>query len=61
LSVQSPDLVGKRVELLREVLPSAHALAIIVNAAYPAAVLEMSEMEAAARAPRHFAFGNQKS
>src|SRR5262245_9806646 len=49
LSVQSPDLVGKRVELLREVLPGVHGLAIMVNVAYPAAVLEMTEMEAAAR------------
>jgi len=49
LSVQSPDLVGKRIELLREVLPSVKGLAIMANAAYPAAVLEMNEMEAAAR------------
>jgi len=49
LSVQSPDLVGKRVELLREVLPGIRGLAIMANAAYPAAVLEMNEMEGAAR------------
>ena len=50
LSVQSPDLVGKRVELLGEVIPGARGLAIMANAGYRAAELEMNEMEGIARA-----------
>ena len=49
LSVQAPDLAGKRVELLREVLPGVRGLAIMANSDYPGAMLEMSEVEAAAR------------
>jgi putative tryptophan/tyrosine transport system substrate-binding protein len=49
MSVQSPDLAGKRVELLREVLPGLRGLAIMGDAAYAAAVLEMGEVEVAAR------------
>jgi putative ABC transport system substrate-binding protein len=49
LSMQAPDLAGKRLALLREVVPSLHRLAIIANVAYPAAALEMSEVQAAAR------------
>ncbi len=41
LSLQATDLAGKRFELLREVLPSLRRLAVIANAGYPAAVLEM--------------------
>jgi len=49
LSGQQPDLVGKRLELLREMVPGLRRLAILVNAGYRAAVIEMSEAEAAAR------------
>jgi putative tryptophan/tyrosine transport system substrate-binding protein len=49
LSVQAPDLVGKRVELLRELVPTLRTLAIMVNVEYAAAVREMSEVQAAAR------------
>jgi putative ABC transport system substrate-binding protein len=49
LSVQSPDLAGKRVELLREVIPGLRRLAIMGNVGYPAAVLEMNELQGAAR------------
>ncbi len=49
LSIQSADLAGKRLGLLREVLPSLHRVAILANAGYPAAVLEMGEAEATAR------------
>src|SRR5262249_6225389 len=38
-----------RVELLREVLPGLRGLAIMGDAAYAAAVVEMGEVEAAAR------------
>jgi ABC-type uncharacterized transport system substrate-binding protein len=50
LSIQAPDLTGKRLEVLREVLPDLRRLAIMANAGYPAAVLEMGEAAAAARA-----------
>jgi putative ABC transport system substrate-binding protein len=50
ISVQAPELAGKRVELLREVLPGLRHLAIMANAGYRGAVLEMGEVEVAARA-----------
>jgi putative ABC transport system substrate-binding protein len=46
LSQQSPDLAGKRVELLREVAPGLRRLAILANVAYPAVVVEMNEVAA---------------
>ena len=49
LSLQSIDLSSKRLELLREVVPDLRRLAILVNAAYPAAVVEIGEVQAAAR------------
>jgi ABC-type uncharacterized transport system substrate-binding protein len=49
LSVQPPDLVGKRLDLLREILPGLHRLAIMANVDYPAAVLDMREVQAACR------------
>jgi putative tryptophan/tyrosine transport system substrate-binding protein len=50
LSMQLPDTAGKRLELLREVVPSFRRLAIMVNVGFPDAVLEASEAQAAARA-----------
>jgi putative tryptophan/tyrosine transport system substrate-binding protein len=49
LSTQFTDLAGKRFELLREIVPSLRQLAIMANAGYPAAVLEMAEVQATAR------------
>jgi putative tryptophan/tyrosine transport system substrate-binding protein len=49
LSLQVTDLAGKRVELLREVVPGMRRLAIMANVGAPAAVLEMGEAQAAAR------------
>jgi putative ABC transport system substrate-binding protein len=49
LSVQGTDLAGKRIELLREVVPGLRTLAIMANAGSPAAVLEMSEVQTIAR------------
>jgi len=49
LSSQTTDLAGKRVELLREVVPGLRGLAIMANVGYPAAVLEMGEVQATAR------------
>jgi putative tryptophan/tyrosine transport system substrate-binding protein len=48
LSMQSTDLAGKRLALLREVVPGLRRLAIMANVEYPAAVQEMSEIQAAA-------------
>ena len=49
LSVQAPERAGKRVELLREVIPGLRRLAVMGNVGYPAAVLEMNELQEAAR------------
>ena len=49
LSMQSTDLAGKRLELLREGLPRLRRLATIGNAGNPQAVLEMGEVQAVAR------------
>ena len=46
LSLQSTDLAGKRLELLREIIPDRRRLAILVNAASPYATLEVSELKA---------------
>jgi putative ABC transport system substrate-binding protein len=45
VSSQSADLAGKRLELLREVVPALHRLAIIANIDYPAAAEEMGEVQ----------------
>jgi putative ABC transport system substrate-binding protein len=37
LSLTSPELAGKRLELMREVIPNLRRLAIVANAAYPPA------------------------
>ena len=49
LSIQQADLAGKRLELLREVVPGLRRLAIMANVGNPGAVLEMGEVQAAAR------------
>jgi putative ABC transport system substrate-binding protein len=48
LSMQQSDLAGKRLELLREVVPGLRRLAILANVGTPATVLEMREVQAAA-------------
>jgi putative ABC transport system substrate-binding protein len=49
LSNQSADLAGKRLELLREVVPGLRTLAIMANVGYPASVLEVGEVQRLAR------------
>ena len=49
LSLQSTDIAGKRLELLREVLPGFRRLAVLANVGFPTAVLEIAEVQAAAR------------
>jgi len=47
-SLQSTDLSSKRLELLREIVPGLRRLAILGNASYPAALVEMAEVQATA-------------
>ena len=49
LSLQATDLAGKRIELLREVIPGLRRLAILGNVGNSQVVLEMGEVQAAAR------------
>src|SRR2546426_2092522 len=49
LSVQQTDLAGKRLELLREVVPALRQLAILANTDSAAVVLELREVQATAR------------
>ena len=49
LSSQSDDLAGKRLELLREVVPSLRRVAILANVGNPFSVIESGEAQAAAR------------
>jgi putative tryptophan/tyrosine transport system substrate-binding protein len=44
LSIQSSDLAGKRLELLREITPGLRRLAILTNVDYAGAVLEAGEV-----------------
>jgi putative ABC transport system substrate-binding protein len=48
LSTQGPEVAGKRLELLRAVIPGLHRLAILADVAFPQAVLELQEVRAAA-------------
>jgi putative tryptophan/tyrosine transport system substrate-binding protein len=48
LSNQVSDTVGKRLELLREIVPGLSRLAIMANVKNPAVVLEMREVQAVA-------------
>jgi putative tryptophan/tyrosine transport system substrate-binding protein len=49
LSIEATDLAGKRLELLREVVPHLSRLAVIFHASYSASVLESHEVQAAGR------------
>jgi putative ABC transport system substrate-binding protein len=49
LSLQATDLAGKRLDLLRQVIPRLRRLAVIFNIGNPQAVLEMGEVQATAR------------
>jgi ABC-type uncharacterized transport system substrate-binding protein len=49
LSNQVPELAGKRLEVLREVVPRLRRLAILVNVGNPSSLLELGEVQAAAR------------
>src|SRR5580704_9300889 len=49
LSIQANELVGKRIELARELVPQLRRLAIMFNVGNAQPVLEMGETQAAAR------------
>jgi len=49
LSVQQADSAGKRLELLRQIVPGLRRLGILANAGYSAVMLEVGEVEATAR------------
>ena len=49
LSLQDSDVAGKRLELLREIVPSLRRLAILTNIGSPQAASETGEVHAAAR------------
>ena len=46
--LQQADTVGKRLELIREVIPNLRRLAIMVNVSFPDAVREVGEIQPAA-------------
>jgi putative tryptophan/tyrosine transport system substrate-binding protein len=48
LSAQIPDLAGKRLELLREIIPGLRRLAIMANGGNPAAMQDLREVPAIA-------------
>jgi putative ABC transport system substrate-binding protein len=50
MSAFASDMASKRVELLKEVVPSASRLAVLWNPTFPAKVAEFKDTEAAARA-----------
>ena len=49
LSLQQADIAGKRLELLRDVVPGLRQVAMLANVGNPANVLEIGEVQAAAR------------
>jgi|SRR5262245_14706848 len=50
LSMMAPDLVGKQLELLKEVVPNVSRVALLWNPANPGSAPQVREAEAAARA-----------
>ena len=50
LSMQQTDVAAKRLELLREFVPGLRRLAMLVNVGNPVVLLELGEVQAAARA-----------
>jgi putative ABC transport system substrate-binding protein len=49
LSIQQTEIAGKRLEILREVVPGLRRLAIMTNIGFPDGVLEMSEVQSTAK------------
>src|SRR4029077_19719491 len=49
MSLLAAEMATKRLELIRELLPRARAIAMITNPAFPGSHSEMAEVEAAGR------------
>jgi putative ABC transport system substrate-binding protein len=49
-SIVAPDLSGKRLQLLKEIIPSASSVAVMSHAANPQSDIELKEMQVAASA-----------
>jgi len=49
MSIQQTDTVGKRIELLREVIPKLARLGVLANASAPGAMIESREVSETAR------------
>jgi putative tryptophan/tyrosine transport system substrate-binding protein len=49
LSIQTTDSAGKRLQLLREIVPGLHRLSILANPGSANVMLEVTELQAAAR------------
>src|SRR4029078_4648527 len=49
VSIQETELAGKRIELLREILPGIRRMGVIANVGYQASVLEVAEVREVAR------------
>ena len=50
LSLQQTDIVGKRFEIMKEAIPVVHRVGLMANLSYPAARVEMHEVQALAGA-----------
>src|SRR5215510_1391409 len=50
LSQMSPELMGKRLELLKEMVPSVSRVAVLFNPANPTSLLQLKEIQATAPA-----------
>ena len=50
VSIQQPDLVGKRLELFRQAIPQLHRLAILADAGYAEPMLEAERVKSTAQA-----------
>ena len=48
LSLEAPELAGKRLGLLRDAVPTVRRLAVLTDVGYPASVLETDQIKAAA-------------
>ena len=48
-SIVAPDLSGKRLELLKEIIPGLSTVAVMLNVRNPQSQIELKEMEVAAR------------
>ena len=51
-SIVAPELGGKRLELLKEVVPGVSSVAVLLNTRNPQSQIELKEMRAAAQAMR---------